>query len=250
MIRKIKGEKLKRQCLHVHFTDPAGKNNADTVPLITGQTVLEDYLANLSPAEKNRMKFIVGHSTYMGVHEHFPGRPFRYFTFIRNPVSRMRSLYNYARFNMENGSTDSWLGFYKNAQGIPISFTEWVNKLPEQHNPIIDLLFQFDNANGVPVVNSHYSEQEVARAQSILRKFHFIGITEHKDDYLGLMKLLNMRAEVQYVNVTPKNYILEKELPPATEILRAKMQHDLRLYNECLSGNFDNVGIRDLAENH
>jgi hypothetical protein len=248
IILKIKSEKYKRLCLHLHFGDPDDKNNADGVPLITNQAALDAYLASLSPAEKNRMKYIVGHSTYMGIHAHFPDRPFRYFTFIRNPVARMLSNYNYARFNMESGSTEPWLEFFKDGHGNALSLTELVNKLPEQYNPIIDLLFQFDNADGVPVIIDHYSEKELDRAQAILRKFHFVGITENINDQIELAKFLNMTTEIHYENVTPKNYIHEHELQPAKKVLAAKMQYDLRLYNACVAHAIREPGVRDRAE--
>ena len=53
----------------------------------------EDVLLNNKMMKK--IKYIHGHSTYYGVHRFFPKREVRYITFLRDPVKRIISQYNY-----------------------------------------------------------------------------------------------------------------------------------------------------------
>lgn len=45
--------------------------------------------------ERNRIKVISGHGVWYGIHELFPHKEPKYFTFIRDPAERMVSLYNH-----------------------------------------------------------------------------------------------------------------------------------------------------------
>lgn len=76
----------------------------------TGGNTLSEALAKKFPKEEvllttdiryhpakvdySRLKFILGHSTYYGIHEKVPDKEARYFTFLRDPAERRVSHYN------------------------------------------------------------------------------------------------------------------------------------------------------------
>ncbi len=64
--------------------------------------VLVRDLAALSPERKAQIKFAAGHQVWCGIHEAL-GRPARYITFLRSPVSRVLSCYRMMRRDVSNG---------------------------------------------------------------------------------------------------------------------------------------------------
>ena len=57
----------------------------------TSATIADEIRA-LSPARRDRVKFLLGHQVWFGIDELFD-REVRYFTFLRNPISRTVSAY-------------------------------------------------------------------------------------------------------------------------------------------------------------
>ena len=53
---------------------------------------IADEIRALSPARRDRVKFLLGHQVWFGIDELFD-REVRYFTFLRNPISRTVSAY-------------------------------------------------------------------------------------------------------------------------------------------------------------
>jgi len=55
---------------------------------------IETHLSLLTKEQKDKIKVIYGHTAYYGIHKFF-NKPHRYVTFIRNPIDRTISLYNF-----------------------------------------------------------------------------------------------------------------------------------------------------------
>jgi len=55
----------------------------------------KSYLGSLTDNQKDKLKLISGHSVYYGLENFFPNREIRYFTFVRDPLKRLISLYNH-----------------------------------------------------------------------------------------------------------------------------------------------------------
>ena len=58
---------------------------------------IDNYLKSLTERQRDKIKVIYGHDVYYGIHKYFDKEP-RYFTFLRNPVDRAISLYNFKRW--------------------------------------------------------------------------------------------------------------------------------------------------------
>lgn len=79
-------------------------------------------LEERSLSERSRVRFIGGHFAPYGIHRYIPDRTPRYFTFVREPASRLVSLYNFRR---SRGKID-------------LSFADWYaeNIADELKNPV------------------------------------------------------------------------------------------------------------------
>ena len=73
------------------------------------QTVPPKQFPSLSLERRQRLKFVAGHFRY-GLHELLP-QPARYITVLRDPVERIRSLYDHFRVKPQPGEADwhNWI---------------------------------------------------------------------------------------------------------------------------------------------
>jgi len=70
------------------------------------------YEKNPKKLDKNKVRFMLGHATYYGMHKFIPNKYPRYFAFLRDPAERLVSHYNAKMQNEEKKiSFDKW---YKN----------------------------------------------------------------------------------------------------------------------------------------
>lgn len=58
--------------------------------------VVDKYFLGLTKEEKDKIKFLTGHAVPYGIHKHF-SQSAKYITFLRDPIERTVSLYNYFR---------------------------------------------------------------------------------------------------------------------------------------------------------
>ncbi len=62
--------------------------------------------------KKDRVRVILGHATYYGIHKLFPNKNPRYIVFLRDPAERFASSYNFEMRTKEGGNTSfqEWYG--------------------------------------------------------------------------------------------------------------------------------------------
>lgn len=140
---------------------------------------------------KNNYKCIVGH-TFFGVHDSI--EDFQYITFLRDPVKRFISLYNY--FYDKKGSI-----IYRYIHEYSLSFAEFI-----RHN----ICGKWENQQ-VKFVAGDFSPDrntlEKAR-KNIENDFAFVGLTEHFDgDLLRLSEILNWSIPYYVRRNASKNHI-------------------------------------------
>ena len=198
---------------------------------------VEKYLQNMPQEKKDKIKVIYGHDVFFGMHKHFKKRA-RYITFVRNPLNRAVSLYNYKRMSLTNPDTikdirktikNPEFRMQKLSQslkvnGVLLDFGPWVKeKLPR--NDMCKFLFNHKFISGT-TFDSFRSDD----ARGLLDKFYFVGLTENKQDFLYLFYLLGIKTFYPDANVSKKYYSLKKGDSLTAEI-NAKTKLDNALYD-------------------
>lgn len=125
-------------------------------------------------------KYFTGHYGY-GLHKWLP-QPYRYFTFIREPISRLLSLYFYSKSNPT-------AYYHKHAQGDPCQFF-FDTGLHELDNGMVrfiagDPYDKFINRTHFGKCSHSLLEQAI---ENINNDFIFVGILEKFDESLLLLQ--------------------------------------------------------------
>ena len=199
--------------------------------------VLEDagqidaYLASLTESDKREVRVIYGHDVFYGVEKLF-GRPARYITFLREPVGRNVSWYNFFRMMHEN----RWPLDFPFARSIlsesgeALEFEPWFANAP-LHATVNNMLNHFMNRflrEGVSYEN--LGPEHVARAKAVLGEFHVVGTTETFDRHVpALYAEMRIRKFFPDQNISTK-YLTAEQIEQAAEAIRARNQLDLELY--------------------
>jgi hypothetical protein len=163
-------------------------------------------LVSLPDDLKPCIRCLMGHY-YHGVHDHFPGRRFTYFTMLRNPIERILSQYSFVQ---------TYPG-YEYVRGK--SFAEYLDLAPEASNNQTLLV------GGLPT-------PDIERAKSNLRSFSAVGITEMFDESLGLFARTFGWTDATYHPVNITKHRLRRDDLSATDIRKAEEKNalDLELY--------------------
>ena len=99
------------------------------------------YITSLSEKEKEKIKVIIGHHMPYGIHKYFNKKP-RYITFLRNPIDRRISEYNYKRSILEK-NTDILKNKIPKLKELNINiidFEESFKKYPSMNNLMTKVL--------------------------------------------------------------------------------------------------------------
>ena len=198
-IPKTAGERIKRNIeaslprnsfIHAHcsqfaryFDIPQKKNS-----FYQSKDHFLEYMNSLSPNQKRKIRCVAGHDSFYGIHQFFSHLP-RYTVFLREPMARTLSLYNYERtihhtysvykgplnFRQEKASERINNNFLVNGR-VP-EFEEWLTESYDKKNPFYYSMAKYLKHLGFLAEGNNQTMQEEA-----LDKFHFIGITEKYDE--------------------------------------------------------------------
>jgi hypothetical protein len=184
------------------------------------QTGPVDYFKSLPAEERNRIKLFRGHQ-HFGMHEYFDGNTV-YFSFVREPISRLMSFYNHIH-SLPNPYFRDLIPEEERS-----TFGKFVQNIDKYHD-------QGNNGQS-RVIAGENLEQELlfAKAKSnIENHFVFVGLTERFDEAILLLKkslnwnsIYYVKKKVSKKKVT-KNTISEEELAIARELNKA----DIALYD-------------------
>jgi len=149
---------------------------------------------NLTIEQRNEIKFIAGHLKF-GIHS-YTKRNCKYFTFVRDPVTRIISLYNYIN---KTKDLDLHKLIPSNERENIIDFIENIDKYSPLHGNngqtkmIAGMDFCFPDKNNLwdkkiknQLVNLNNVYEQAM--DNIEKHFFFIGITEYFDESLILLK--------------------------------------------------------------
>ena len=134
--------------------------------------------SKLSPRRKEKIKIIYGHEIPYGVHEFFQ-KPSRYIIFVRNPLKRALSLYNFFRTRYERETTSGRKRRHYKYQllvgGKIPNFEKW-----------LDTKFGI-SGSGVETTQQHLKSLgylkglKTKNVKRMFEKFYFVGITQNLD---------------------------------------------------------------------
>jgi len=200
---------------------------------------VEGYLKRLSKLKKSRLKLVHGHEVYFGIDKFFD-RKARYITFLRNPVDRVMSHYNYLmdRFKKNDIESDYYKKkFEKNMleNGKIMSFDRFLEKSGYANNFMTRFLYKKFTNNEVEKVG----RKELETVKKYLDKFYFVGICknfEEQDDYLFFYSLFNLTKSYTVANTSIK-YLNVKDKPELRKKILKRNKFDLELYNHALKLN-------------
>ena len=160
---------------------------------------IDEYIHAIPKRRREQTRVIFGHSVYHGIHEHFDREP-RYIAFLREPVSRTLSNYNYFMSHYDFFAREK--GALFPAKKTDCSFTDWWNLCQKNMQLGVVMNFRVDGRPGWD--NDLVLKQEhVAEGKDILDKFYFIGLNQTFDedslffyDALSIAETLKLKQNV------------------------------------------------------
>lgn len=210
----------------------------------------KELLASLNEEEKVNLAFASGHDLPYGFHEHFP-QPAKYFLFVRNPIARTLSLYNYQRYQRDYLKNQKTLDeshrrlalfsdrFFLINQKVP-SFEEWFETSYNGSYHFYFTMTRFLQEYG-------YLDKKIVESSldRLFDKFFFVGLTESLDEdelflyhEMGINRFwANRNASRPYVHFSHLSKALQEKI-------REIHQDDFTVYERARKIN------RDFKKNH
>ncbi len=207
------------------------------------------YQKNPEKFDKNKIRFIIGHATYYGIHKLIPDKNPKYFVFLRDPAERLISHYNGKMLNEKK----------------LIPFDKWYkNQIKNELVHFLDLKYKGSNATRIhvskiflPILrNMNYKKtyfiqtimfnlfglnkkndlKKLENAKKLLDLCWFVGIIENSDrDVPFLFKSMGLK------NAEWRKTTLPKKIIKVDDKLRKKIYRenplDVELYNYALKLN-------------
>ena len=180
--------------------------------------------------EKNP-KFILGHPAYYGICDSA-----QYFTFLRHPVARERSIFNSVASNFLSGrQNDECIKKLMFDDDKLVSFEEWYKRMILRNGMTYHLHQAFTGddapsgvialsiANKTPTVTREHLEN----AKRMLDICFFVGVTEYaKEDIKRLCKKVGL-SPVGKINASKSQFKLTDDIE---DLIRSENKLDLELY--------------------
>jgi hypothetical protein len=190
---------------------------------LKNQEAIERYMHSLTPERKAKTKMILGHHVYFGIHRLFPKEP-RYIIFLRNPVDRTISHYNYCRTDHARGQQNHHPPVV-GEDGDILPFRIWFDRNPRLHNFMTRYLVRFYRGT---ISDGEVVEADLQTAREVLGGFYFVGVTErYSEDVLYLYHELGLRKFFGDENISEKHFEADEA---AIDLIRINCRYDLELY--------------------
>lgn len=195
-------------------------------------------LASLSEKEKAKIAFASGHDLAYGLHSRFPQKA-RYFTFVREPIARTLSLYNYQKTQHEflqsmqhKDESHRRLALFSEKwflrEGKVPSFERWLEESYDGAYPFYSTMTR--SLQSLGYLEGPLQEKSFERC---LAKFFFVGLTETlNEDAFYLYAEMGVRRFWAPSNASKKHISWESLDKQTQEKVREKNQSDFLLY-EC-----------------
>lgn len=255
---------LKCYSVDFHLQEFGEKN--EIIPLDHVRELQLDQLRKMNEFEKDKIQVIYGHEVFYGIHKFFK-KKVRYIMLLRDPYSRIVSLYNY----YVGSQYDVMERLLKDPEDIEAKFLKEKLKnelFLDETNKIPD--FECWAKNAVELMNTEggFSRDSIVRfltynrfidgkpmdrfvdiesIKNALKKFYFIGILENgKEDLKLIYNLLGIKEYHEKVNVSkkyydPKNNILMKQIFKETFDVDYLIYEESKKQNESFKKTLDPI---------
>lgn len=223
MIRRRYGSNIFQRTLNL----TKQKLNLNSSPPKSGKELL------LSKTMEDR--YFMGHFCY-GVHNFLP-HPYTYITFLREPISRLLSLYKYSRFD----PSSYYHGLARNASPEEFFFQ---SNLMELDNGMLRFIVGKETdyndlfINRTPIGKCNEKMLEIAQ-KHLIQDFDFVGIVERFDESVILLKRVFGWNNAYYLKRNTASKLDQVDFnQDLIDRLREKNKLDIALYNFAYS-NFE-----------
>jgi len=235
-IHKCAGSTLKGNLIENLLSDEILTLYYDENKKLTTKTEVNNYIRSLGETQKEKIKAIIGHQAYYGIHKLFPGREVRYVTFLREPINRVISQYNFHRMQLKNNKILDIYKPYIYQNNKILEFDEWF-KHPWQHNFVAKFLYaRFFSEDIFKLPHDKYINQEsVEKIKDILNKFHFIGSANNKN-IAYILHELGVKYIIPNQNISDK-YLKRKDYQKFRKSILSQNQYDKSIYHHALDLN-------------
>ncbi|MBN1168799.1 sulfotransferase family 2 domain-containing protein [Candidatus Woesebacteria bacterium] len=219
----------------------SGNYDENKLPIEVLNKKVENRIKNMNKDKRSKIKILYGHHAFYGIHEFFDRQPY-YFTFLRDPLERTVSMYNYwckSYFFFNNYEDTKKGNVLKILQyGVPPRIEEWINEIyvgNKNHYPRGSMANLLIKSNYIDAS----SKSDIA---SNLNKFEFIGLVKsfQEDSFylyqnMGFNKFCdNQNISYNYFN---KKYMPRKNWKTLKKKIVALNREDYSLYYKALKLN-------------
>ena len=185
---------------------------------------VREYVTSLPEERKRKLKLVYGHEVHYGIHD-WLGRQGRYFTFLRHPVQRTISWYNYRR--QKNWVNKEIIRKFSD-KGITPTLQQWLENSPGMWNEMTGYFADF----GYCERKDQYTEKDLDR---ILDIFYFVGLTDtFEEDALFLYFLLGVKKNFFRSQNISKKYFDPGQAEDVNTLILAKNEYDLGIYRKAI----------------
>ncbi len=165
-------------------------------------------VSRLTSVQKDELLVLYGHAIPYGIHKYFPTRDVRYVTFLRDPISRIVSCYNFQRMRLTKHLSKPNRRYFRqfiSENSRLLSFQDWLankyNRLPNLPVGVSMAIFlqELGYLNKGHLTKGSLSQMRL--------RFWYIGQTEHFDhDILWFYRELGIGKFFKNKNVS-KSYV-------------------------------------------
>ncbi|MAG02179.1 hypothetical protein CMI42_02485 [Candidatus Pacearchaeota archaeon] len=208
---------------------------SNVYPFLNKIRDIENHFKLMDRSKKEKVKVIYGHVVYYGIHDFFPDRDVRYILFLRDPISRTISQYNYDRTRYYLLDEASRKKIFPKGEN-DFSFDCWYDN---RNNPkrywnsksFKNYIFKFLSMQCIDRnIFENSVEDSINEVLKIMGKMYFVGIAENKEDIFYIYKLMGLRKFVGNKNIS-KNFLDEKQVIKAKDLTKDVVSYDYRIYD-------------------
>ena len=222
---------------------------------VSNRTELKTKILSLSQRQRDKLKIIGGHSIYYGIDEWLPERDVRYVAFLREPIGRTISNYNFFRTRINHPHNDEQAEIFRRFvmdAGRARNFNETLDYCAVLSNNMFKFLADHvydtytDESVAEPYVDQLKNQEILNKLKAVLDKFYFIGLTERSDsDLLFLYGKLGIKKFFADQNISRKFFQLGPDDNAMLKKIEEKNGLDRQLYDYAagLNGKFRKVNI-------